>query len=80
MTMPRAPDRSVLRSRLSGAIGTNLPGSIDRLGWDAGRLAVYQRGRLRRPARPCGSSRCPPGRRARPGREPLMWQAWGTRP
>jgi len=47
MTETYAPDRSVLRSRLSGAIGAHMPGGIERLGWDAGRLAAYQRGRLR---------------------------------
>ncbi len=47
MTSTCAPDRSVLRSRLSGAIGAHMPGAIDRLGWDAGRLAAYQRDRLR---------------------------------
>jgi phenylacetate-coenzyme A ligase PaaK-like adenylate-forming protein len=47
MTEMYAPDRSVLRSRLSGAIGAHMPGGIERLGWDAGRLAAYQRARLR---------------------------------
>src|SRR5690348_14064444 len=47
MTTAMSTDLELMRSRLSGAIGHHLPGHIERLGWDAGRLAVHQRDRLR---------------------------------
>jgi phenylacetate-CoA ligase len=47
MTTAVMTDLELTRTRLSGAIGHHLPGHIERLGWDAGRLAAYQRGRLR---------------------------------
>jgi phenylacetate-CoA ligase len=37
----------VLRTRVSGAVGRQMPEHIARLGWDAGRLAACQRDRLR---------------------------------
>jgi phenylacetate-CoA ligase len=44
---PCASDRSLLRSRLYDEVGAHLAGGIERLGWDVGRLARYQRERLR---------------------------------
>ena len=36
-----------LRARMSGAIGTQMPGHIRRLGWSPAQLAAFQRDRLR---------------------------------
>jgi phenylacetate-coenzyme A ligase PaaK-like adenylate-forming protein len=47
MTTAMMTDLELMRTRVSGAIGHHLPGHIERLGWDAGRLAVHQRDRLR---------------------------------
>ena len=47
MTKTCAPDRSVLRSRLADSVNGHLAENIQRLGWDAGRLAGLQRDRLR---------------------------------
>jgi phenylacetate-CoA ligase len=47
MTTAVIADIELLRTRVSGAIGRHLPQHIERLGWDAGRLAVHQRDRLR---------------------------------
>jgi len=47
MTTAMMTDLELMRTRLSGAIGHHLPGHIERLGWDAGRLAAHQRDRLR---------------------------------
>ncbi|HEX5295975.1 MAG TPA: hypothetical protein VFW50_03215 [Streptosporangiaceae bacterium] len=47
MTPAMMTDLELMRTRLSGAIGHHLPGHIERLGWDAGRLAAHQRDRLR---------------------------------
>jgi len=47
MTTAMTTDLELMRTRLSGAIGHHLPGHIERLGWDAGRLAAHQRDRLR---------------------------------
>src|SRR5512142_1425268 len=47
MTTAVMTDLELMRTRLSGAIGHHLPGHIERLGWDAWRLAAYQRDRLR---------------------------------
>jgi hypothetical protein len=47
MTSAMTTDLELMRTRLSGAIGHHLPGHIERLGWDAGRLAAHQRDRLR---------------------------------
>ena len=38
MTTAMMTDLELMRARLSGAIGHQLPGHIERLGWDAGRL------------------------------------------
>jgi phenylacetate-coenzyme A ligase PaaK-like adenylate-forming protein len=47
MTTATIIDLELLRTRVSGAIGSRMPEHIGRLGWDAGRLAVHQRDRLR---------------------------------
>lgn len=47
MTTAMMTDLELMRTRMSGAIGHHLPQHVERLGWDAGRLAVYQRDRLR---------------------------------
>jgi phenylacetate-coenzyme A ligase PaaK-like adenylate-forming protein len=47
MTTAMMTDLELMRTRVSGAIGHHLPGHIERLGWNAGQLAVYQRDRLR---------------------------------
>lgn len=47
MATAMTTDLELMRTRLSGAIGHHLPGHIERLGWDAGRLAAHQRDRLR---------------------------------
>src|SRR5690242_13772297 len=47
MTAAMMTDLELMRTRLSGAIGHHLPGHMERLGWDAGRLAAHQRDRLR---------------------------------
>ena len=47
MTTATITDLELLRTRVSGAIGSRMPEHITRLGWDAGRLAVHQRDRLR---------------------------------
>ena len=47
MTTATITDLELLRTRVSGAIGQRMPEHIGRLGWDAGRLAVHQRDRLR---------------------------------
>ena len=47
MTTATITDLELLRTRVSGAIGRQMPEHIGRLGWDAGRLAVHQRDRLR---------------------------------
>jgi phenylacetate-CoA ligase len=47
MTTATITDLELLRTRVSGAIGGRMPEHIGRLGWDAGRLAVHQRDRLR---------------------------------
>jgi phenylacetate-CoA ligase len=47
MTTAMMTDLELMRTRMSGAIGHHLPQHIERLGWDAGQLAVYQRERLR---------------------------------
>jgi phenylacetate-coenzyme A ligase PaaK-like adenylate-forming protein len=47
MTTAMMTDLELMRTRLAGAIGHHLPGHIERLGWDAGRLAAHQRDRLR---------------------------------
>jgi len=47
MTSATITDVELLRTRVSGAIGSRMPEHITRLGWDAGRLAAWQRDRLR---------------------------------
>ena len=47
MTTVTTTDLELLRTRVSGAVSHQLPQHIGRLGWDAGRLAAYQRDRLR---------------------------------
>ena len=47
MTTATITDLELLRTRVSGAVGLRMPEHIGRLGWDAGRLAVHQRDRLR---------------------------------
>ena len=47
MTTATITDLELLRTRVSGAIGRQMPEHIGRLGWDAGRLAARQRDRLR---------------------------------
>jgi phenylacetate-coenzyme A ligase PaaK-like adenylate-forming protein len=47
MTTATITDLELLRTRVSGAIGRQMPEHIGRLGWDAGRLAAHQRDRLR---------------------------------
>jgi len=47
MTTTMTTDLELLRTRVTGAIGGQMPGHIERLGWPAGRLAAWQRDRLR---------------------------------
>jgi phenylacetate-coenzyme A ligase PaaK-like adenylate-forming protein len=47
MTTATITDLDLLKTRVSGAIGRQMPELIGRLGWDAGRLAACQRDRLR---------------------------------
>jgi phenylacetate-coenzyme A ligase PaaK-like adenylate-forming protein len=47
MTTAVITDVERLRARVVAAIGRQMPGHIERLGWDAGRLAAHQRERLR---------------------------------
>jgi phenylacetate-CoA ligase len=47
MTATAITELDLLRARMAGAIGGQMPGHIGRLGWNAGQLAVFQRDRLR---------------------------------
>jgi len=47
MTSAASTELELLRTRVSGAVGRQMPDHIGRLGWDAGRLAACQRDRLR---------------------------------
>ena len=47
MTTAMTTDLELLKTRVSGAVGRQMPEHIARLGWDAGRLAACQRDRLR---------------------------------
>ena len=47
MTTTMTTGLELLRTRVTGAIGGQMPGQIERLGWPAGRLAAWQRDRLR---------------------------------
>ena len=40
-------DLDLLRTRMAGAMASQLPGHVQRLGWSAGQLAIFQRDRLR---------------------------------
>jgi phenylacetate-CoA ligase len=47
MTVTTSTGLDLLRARMATALGGQMPGHIDRLGWDAGQLADLQRARLR---------------------------------
>jgi phenylacetate-CoA ligase len=47
MTSATSAELELLRTRVSGAVGRQMPEHIGRLDWDAGRLAACQRDRLR---------------------------------
>lgn len=47
MTTTMTTDADLLRTRMAGAIGGQMPGHLERLGWSAGQLAAFQRDRLR---------------------------------
>ena len=47
MTTATITDLELLRTRVSDAVGRRMPEHIERLGWDAGRLAACQAERLR---------------------------------
>ena len=47
MTTATITDLELLKTRVSVAVGRQMPEHIGRLGWDAGRLAAHQRDRLR---------------------------------
>jgi hypothetical protein len=47
MTSATSTELELLRTRVSGAVGRQMPEHIGRLGWDAGQLAACQRDRLR---------------------------------
>jgi hypothetical protein len=47
MTTTMTTDLELLRTRVAGAVGRQMPGHVERLGWTAGRLAAWQRDRLR---------------------------------
>jgi phenylacetate-CoA ligase len=47
MTTATITDLELLRTRVSGAVGRQMPEHMGRLRWDAGRLAACQRDRLR---------------------------------
>jgi phenylacetate-CoA ligase len=47
VTTTSATGLDLLRTRMSGAIGAQMPGHLQRLGWSAEQLAVFQRDRLR---------------------------------
>jgi len=47
MTATMITDLEVVRARMAGTIGGQMPGHIRRLRWDAGQLAAFQRDRLR---------------------------------
>jgi len=47
MTTATITDLELLKTRVAGAVGRQMPEHIGRLGWDAGRLAAHQRDRLR---------------------------------
>jgi phenylacetate-CoA ligase len=47
MSTAMTADLDLLRTRVTGAIASRMPGHIERLGWSAGQLAAFQRDRLR---------------------------------
>ena len=47
MTATTITELDRLRARMSAAIGAQMPGHIQRLGWSPGQLAAFQRDRLR---------------------------------
>jgi phenylacetate-CoA ligase len=47
MTTTSITGLDLLRARMSAAIGTQMPGHLQRLGWSAEQLAAFQRDRLR---------------------------------
>ena len=47
MTATTIARLDLLRARMSGAIGAQLPGHLERLSWSPGQLAAFQRDRLR---------------------------------
>jgi phenylacetate-CoA ligase len=47
MTATTTSELDLLRARMSGSVGAQMPGHIQRLGWSPGQLATFQRDRLR---------------------------------
>jgi phenylacetate-CoA ligase len=47
MTATTITELDLLRARMSGAIGAQMPGHLQRLGWSPGQLSAFQRDRLR---------------------------------
>jgi hypothetical protein len=47
MTTTTMTGLELLRTRVAAAIGGQMPGHVERLGWDAGQLAAFQLDRLR---------------------------------
>ena len=47
MTTTTVTELELLRTRMAGAIGAQMPGHIERLGWTPRQLAGFQRDRLR---------------------------------
>ncbi len=47
MTANTLTELDLLRARMAGAIGGQMPGHVQRLGWGPGELAAFQRDRLR---------------------------------
>ena len=47
MTATTTSELDLLRARMSGSVGAQMPGHVQRLGWSPGQLAAFQRDRLR---------------------------------
>ena len=47
MTATTITEPELLRGRMAAAIGSQIPGHLQRLGWSSGQLAAFQRDRLR---------------------------------
>ena len=47
MTATMTADLELLRTRVAASVARQMPGHLERLGWPAGRLAAWQRDRLR---------------------------------